>query len=65
MPDRRKRGTAKMFDQIERAGGEDTQETDKLYRRMNVYGLPKADANSQDAQCINATFTALDKVCTE
>jgi hypothetical protein len=66
----------KVFDQIERAGGEDTQKTDKLYRKMDdlakklgpeyavlVYGLPKVDPNSQDAQEINSTFAALDKLC--
>ena len=67
---------AKVFDQIERAGEKDTAKTDKLYRRMNelakklgpeyaalVYGLPKVDPNSQDAQDINSTFAALDKLC--
>jgi hypothetical protein len=67
---------AKVFDQIEQAGGKDTAKTDKLYRQMNelakklgpeyaalVYGLPRVDPNSQDAQEINATFAALDKLC--
>jgi hypothetical protein len=69
---------AKVFDQIERAGeGEkDTKKTDKLYRTMNelakklgpeyaalVYGLPRVDPNSRDAQEINSTFAALDKLC--
>ena len=67
---------AKVFDQIERAGDKDTKKTDKLYRTMNelakklgpeyaalVYGLPKVDPNSQDAQEINSTFAALDKLC--
>jgi hypothetical protein len=67
---------AKVFDQIERASGKDAQNTDKLYRKMNelakklgpeyaalVYGLPKVDPNSQDAQDINSTFAALDKLC--
>jgi hypothetical protein len=67
---------AKVFDQIERAGGKDTKNTDALYRRMNelakklgpeyaalVYGLPRVDPNSQDAQEINSTFAALDKLC--
>jgi hypothetical protein len=67
---------AKVFDQIERAGGEDTNRTDKLSLKMNelakklgpeyaglVYGLPKVDPNSQDAQEINSTFAALDKLC--
>ena len=67
---------AKVFDQIERGGEKDTKNTDKLYRKMNelakklgpdyaalVYGLPKVDPNSQDAQEINSTFAALDKLC--
>jgi hypothetical protein len=67
---------AKVFDQIERAGGKDTKNSDALYRKMNdlakklgpdyaalVYGLPKVDPNSQDAQEINSTFAALDKLC--
>jgi prephenate dehydratase len=67
---------AKVFDQIERAGEKDTKKTDKLYRKMNelakklgpeyaalVYGLPKVDPNSQDAQEINSTLAALDKLC--
>jgi hypothetical protein len=67
---------AKVFDQIERAGGKETQSTGKLYRKMNelanklgpeyaalVYGLPKVDPNSQDALEINSTFAALDKLC--
>jgi prephenate dehydratase len=67
---------AKVFDQIERADETDTQKTGKLYRQMNelakklgpeyaalVYGLPKVDPNSQDAQDINSTFAALDKLC--
>jgi hypothetical protein len=67
---------AKIFDQIERAGEKETQKTDKLYRQMNdlakklgpdyaalVYGLPRVDPNSQDAQEINSTFAALDKLC--
>ena len=67
---------AKVFDQIERAGEKDTKKTDTLYRKMNelakklgpeyaalVYGLPKVDPNSQDAQDINSTFAALDKLC--
>jgi hypothetical protein len=66
----------KVFDQIERAGEKDTEKTDKLYRKMNelakklgpdyaalVYGLPRVDPNSQDAQKINSTFGALDKLC--
>jgi len=70
--------TAKVFDQIERAGEKDTKKTDKLYRKMNelakklgpeyaalVYGLPKVDPNSQDAQEINSTFAALDKLCAQ
>ena len=67
---------AKVFDQIERGGEKDTKNTDKLYRKMNelakklgpdyaalVFGLPKVDPNSQDAQEINSTFAALDKLC--
>jgi hypothetical protein len=67
---------AKVFDQIERAGENDTENTDKLYRKMSelakklgpeyaalVYGLPRVDPNSQDAQEINSTFAALDKLC--
>jgi hypothetical protein len=67
---------AKVFGQIERAGGKDTEQTDKLYRKMNelakklgpdyaalVYGLPQVNPNSQDAQEINSTFAALDKLC--
>jgi hypothetical protein len=67
---------AKVFDQIERAGGKDSKNTDALYRKMNglakklgpeyaalVYGRPKVDPNSQDAQEINSTFAALDKLC--
>jgi hypothetical protein len=67
---------AKVFDQIERAGEKDTKKTDKLYRTMNelakklgpeyaalVYGLPRVDPNSRDAQEINSTFAALDKLC--
>jgi hypothetical protein len=69
---------AKIFDQIERAGGKDTKNSDALYRKMNdlakklgpdyaalVYGLPKVDPNSQDAQEINATFATLDKLCAQ
>ena len=67
---------AKVFDQIERAGGKDTKKTDTLYRKMNelakklgpeyaalVYGLPKVGPNSQDAQEINSTLAVLDKLC--
>jgi hypothetical protein len=67
---------AKVFDQIERAGEKDTEKTDKLYRKMNelakklgpeyaalVYGVPKVDPNSEDAQEINSAFAALDKLC--
>jgi hypothetical protein len=67
---------AKVFDQIERASEKDTPKTDTLYRKMNdlakklgpdyaalVYGLPRVDPNSQDAQEINSTFAALDKLC--
>lgn len=67
---------ARVFDQIERAGEKDSQKTDKLYRQMNelakklgpdyaalIYGLPKVNPNSQDAQEINSTFAALDKLC--
>jgi hypothetical protein len=67
---------AKIFDQIERAGEKDSKNTDALYRKMNelakklgpdyaalVYGLPRVDPNSQDAQEINSTFAALDKLC--
>ena len=67
---------AKVFDQIERAGENDTEKTDKLYRQMNelanklgpeyaalVYGLPRVDPNSQDAQEIGSIILKLDELC--
>ena len=67
---------SKVFAQIEGVSEKDTKKTDKLYSKMDelakklgpeyaalVYGLPRVDRNSQDAQEINSTFESLDRLC--
>ena len=56
---------AEVFDQIERAGENDTEKTDKLYRKMNelaknlgpeyaalVYGVPKVAQEAEHSSAI-------------